>query len=62
MNDYLKSLGTSDQMMEVVGKCILATKRNAVPENLLEKIIMDADTWHLGTPYFRKTDFLLKKK
>ncbi len=46
----------------VISQCILVTKMPSHPANLLEQIICDADTYHLGTPFFRKTDGLVKKE
>lgn len=45
-----------------IGNCILATKWPTAPQNLLEEIMCDADTYHFGTPYFRITDDLVKQE
>ena len=42
--------------------CILATKMPSHPANLLQQIICDADTYHLGTDYFYQTDPLVRKE
>jgi HD superfamily phosphodiesterase len=42
--------------------CIRATRVGESPNNLLEKIISDADTYHFGTREFILTDELLKKE
>lgn len=42
--------------------CILATKFPSHPVDLLQQIICDADTYHLGTDYFRQTDPLVREE
>jgi predicted metal-dependent HD superfamily phosphohydrolase len=42
--------------------CILATTFPSHPANLLEQIICDADTYHLGTDLFRQTDPRVRKE
>lgn len=39
-----------------IRQCILATKMPVHPTNILEMIICDADTWHLGTGDFVMED------
>src|SRR5688572_7444596 len=43
-------------------KVILATKLSTAPDGLIQEILKDADTYHFGTPQFRKIDKLLKKE
>ena len=43
-------------------KLILATKLSKAPEGLIQEILKDADTYHFGTPQFKKIDKLLKKE
>ena len=45
-----------------IRRCILATKFPSHPTDLLEQIICDADTYHLGTDFFRETDPLVRKE
>ncbi len=40
----------------VIAECILATKPPVHPKTLLQKIICDADTYHLGTDEFYISD------
>lgn len=47
---------------EAVEQCILATKFGSKPSNLLQEIICDADTYHLGTDDFRITDELMRQE
>lgn len=55
----------SDLPAELIGQiaaCILATKVPSHPGSLSEKIICDADTFHFGTPEFRRTDALVHQE
>jgi len=49
---YLHDKGLPDDMMNVVRRCIMATKMPVHPVDLPEEIICDADTYHLGTSAF----------
>ena len=60
MQDYLSTI--SSDLTEAMSRCILATKLPSHPADLLEKIICDADTYHLGTLLFRTTDPLVEKE
>jgi hypothetical protein len=51
-----------DQMLNDIHKCIMATKMDTQPVSLVEQILCDADTYHLGTPEFRETDPLVWKE
>lgn len=46
--------------IETIAGCIMATKLPAQPHTLLEQIICDADTYHLGTQDFWKMDQLVR--
>ena len=50
------------ETITAIGRCILATKFPSHPVDLLEQLICDADTYHLGTDLFRQTDPLVKKE
>ncbi|SFW27409.1 HD domain-containing protein [Chitinophaga sancti] len=43
-------------IIEKIQVCIMATKMPVHPMNLLEMILCDADTWHLGTKEFWRED------
>jgi predicted metal-dependent HD superfamily phosphohydrolase len=45
---YLSKHGVPDQDMDVITRCIMATKLPFKPKDLLEEIICDADLSHLG--------------
>ncbi len=46
----------SDDIVAKASACIQATKMCNSPKNLLEEILVDADTYNLGTKKFRKTN------
>jgi predicted metal-dependent HD superfamily phosphohydrolase len=60
MQDHLSTI--SSDLSDAISRCILATKLPSHPADLLEQIICDADTYHLGTPLFRTTDTLVEKE
>lgn len=51
--DYFR---VGQEKLEIIEACIMATKMPVDPRNLLEKIICDADTYHLGTTDFWSND------
>lgn len=59
MQSFLVSKGVEENIRAMIAKTILATKMPVDPVNLVEKILCDADTWHLGTPDFRAMDALV---
>lgn len=54
MNDFIEN----QSLIGAIEGCIMATKSPRHPETLLQKIICDADTYHLGTKDFK----LMNKK
>lgn len=56
MKDRLFAKQVPVEITEHIARCIMATKMPTHPETLLEKIICDADTYHLGTPAFCQAD------
>jgi predicted metal-dependent HD superfamily phosphohydrolase len=60
--DFLVKHGKSGDFIEDVTKCILSTKVPQKPNSLLEKIICDADLYHLATEkFFEKSELLWKE-
>lgn len=60
--EYLETHGISSSYIEKVVDCIVATKIPQSPKNLLEKVICDADLYHLSTDkFFDKTELLWKE-
>lgn len=61
-NEFIKAYPAYDLPVDRVSACILSTKMPQEPLTFLEAIICDADTYHLGTPYFTVTDALIKRE
>lgn len=59
---YLKSVGVNEADILEIKKCIVSTKMPQRPVSLLEKIICDADLFHLGTSEFKAKSKLIKKE
>lgn len=61
--DFLERENADEELIKDVTRCILATKFNAAePEDILEKIIKDADTSHLAKGYFEETSEFLRQE
>ncbi len=60
--DYLKTSGVDETTIESVRRCILATQLPQHPETLNEKIVCDADLFHLGTDEFSAIDKMMRKE
>ena len=56
MKKYMPEQTDDTEMIAEIEKCILATKAPRNPANVLQQIICDADTYHLGTKDFKKTN------
>ena len=59
---FLKENNESEEIIQLVEKCILATKKSVTPETKLEKIIKDADSSHLAKEYFEETTEFLRQE
>ncbi len=62
MREWLSEKGDYANMADDVAAIILATKLSTPPDGLIQEIIKDADTYHLGTDEFKKNDKLMKKE
>lgn len=60
--DYLIELGLEQERIDRIKALILATKMPQSPKNLLEKIICDADLYHLSSEHYFDQTILLKKE
>jgi predicted metal-dependent HD superfamily phosphohydrolase len=58
----LTRLDVSDNIIEKIKHCILATKLPQHPTNLLEEIICDADLFHFGTDDFSDNNKRMRKE
>jgi HD superfamily phosphodiesterase len=59
MKDFLSARATDKILQDEIAGVIMATKMPVSPASLLEEIICDADTWHLGTKDFRQLDAMV---
>ncbi len=62
MREWLSGKPEYADYADETEKVILATKLSTAPNGLLQEIIKDADTFHLGTSDFKKMDKLLRKE
>jgi len=62
MKDFLAQHISDEQMTREIGDIILSTRLPRHPQGLLQEILCDADTYHLGTKEFKTTNKLLKKE
>ena len=53
MKKFMSDLVEDDQLISTMEGCIMATKSPRNPQTLLQQIICDADTYHLGTKEFK---------
>jgi predicted metal-dependent HD superfamily phosphohydrolase len=60
--DYLADIQADPDVINNVKKCILATTMPQNPTNLLERIICDADLFHLGTTGFLERSNAMRKE
>ncbi len=56
MKKFMKDHVEEETIIDEIGSCIMATKLPRNPQNLLQQIICDADTYHLGTKDFKETN------
>ena len=56
MKKFMKEYVEDEKTLKAIEECIMATKFPRNPKNLLGEIICDADTYHLGTKDFKKTN------
>jgi HD superfamily phosphodiesterase len=62
MRAFLSSRLVDERTRVEIGRCIMATKIPVQPFTLIEQILCDADTYHLGTPDFRTRDAAVWKE
>ena len=53
MRAFMKTQTSDEKLLDQIEACIIATRQPRRHDNLLEEIICDADTYHLGTKEFR---------
>jgi predicted metal-dependent HD superfamily phosphohydrolase len=62
MKSFMEINRPEPELIQIVEGCILATKRTVIPTNLLQQILSDADTYHLGTKEFKRTNKEVRKE
>src|SRR5215510_3841043 len=62
MKSFMQINCPETELIQTIEGCILATKRTAMPTALLQQILSDADTYHLGTKEFKKTNKQVRKE
>jgi predicted metal-dependent HD superfamily phosphohydrolase len=56
MRDFMKSQTDNEDLIKNMEDCIMATKSPIQPSNLLQQILVDADTYNFGTKEFDTTN------
>jgi len=63
MKGFMSGYSIDDaNLIQSIENCILATRMVHTPENIVEQIIRDADTYHLGTKDFKNTNKKIRKE
>ncbi len=62
MKETLPEKGVADKDIEIIAGCIEATKMSVEPQTELQKVLIDADMYHLSTPYYFSEWELMKKE
>src|SRR6478735_8351566 len=62
MKSFMQINCPETELIQIIEGCILATKRTTAPTNLLQQILSDADTYHLGTKEFKKSNKQVRKE
>lgn len=56
MYDFMQHHTNDTELLKQIENCILATRNPKNPQTLLEQILCDADTYHLGTKNFKQSN------
>jgi predicted metal-dependent HD superfamily phosphohydrolase len=62
MREFMQDYIGEDSILDEIESCILATRPPIAPKSLLQEILCDADTYHLGTKDFKLTNKLVRKE
>jgi predicted metal-dependent HD superfamily phosphohydrolase len=62
MKTFIMRYAVDEETTRQISDCILATRMPRNPQDLLQKILCDADTYHLGTKEFKATNKQLRKE
>ncbi len=62
MKDFMKDFPEEEDLVRRIEECIMATKATVKPMNLQQQIMVDADTYNLGTKEFNTTNYQVYKE
>jgi predicted metal-dependent HD superfamily phosphohydrolase len=62
MKTFITKYTNDEELIRKISDCILATRMPRNPQDELQKILCDADTYHLGTKEFKSTNKQLRKE
>jgi predicted metal-dependent HD superfamily phosphohydrolase len=62
MKAFIAKYAPDEETLREISDCILATRMPRNPQNELQEILCDADTYHLGTKEFKATNKALRKE
>lgn len=62
MKEFAEQIQLTPEDIHDIEGCIMATKAPRNPSTALEKIMCDADTYHLGTKDFKKFNKMIRKE
>lgn len=62
MKDFAAKLSLNEDDTDAVARCIMVTKMPRNPSDNLQRIMCDADTYHLGTKDFKKYNRNIQKE
>lgn len=62
MKSFITRYTNDEETIKQIGDAILATRMPRNPQNQVQQIICDADTYHLGTKEFKTTNKQLRKE
>jgi predicted metal-dependent HD superfamily phosphohydrolase len=62
MKSFMEKNLPDGELIQTVQGCIMATKMGEEPSTPLQQILCDADTYHLGTKDFKKTNKQVRKE
>lgn len=62
MKNFMQQENNDEALIADIAECIMATRMPHAPKNFLGEIMCDADTYHLGTKDFKKTNKQVKEE
>lgn len=62
VTDFLTGISATDELKNKVAGCINATRIPQTPTTTIERLICDADLFHLGTDSFKEKNSLLREE